>query len=338
MAFALKSRPLYGLLLSMACMIMLSACVTLGPHGRTPRSEPLDPQAARAQVDDYVRRSSGQNRKTVEAYSQALLGEHRQWVVSAILELERDAATYSATTAFVHSQAMNRPPVRAAFEITQFPGEVRGSGAVVPDILSGATHDMPFTRELILLNQRFHRANQTGSSRAKANAHAIDDLVQRKAEAEKNAERAAAQAERNRKFDTSRRRAEQCSDKSIADWSREPTRNELCGALLSDFDHRARGYEENMGWLDALVSGESPEGIRTRGSLLVTITSFTKHGRCKPARRGDRHGFQCAFSANVQYSDHRVLGPFSVIPEIGAMKEVSGFFYIGPSRRWETNQ
>lgn len=192
---------------------------------------------------------------------------------------------------------------------------------------------MPAFVELSRLQDQWFEAQRLGREAVWKNRR----LAAQKEKMARAAERQAALEERERKFDTTRRRAEQCQDSGPANPSIEPSQEAMCGTLLGDFDWRAKGHNESMGWLDAIVKGDSAEAIRERGTLLVNIVNFRKHGKCTAARRGNRNGFYCSFSASVYYDDNKLLKALQALPGTRDIENALQFFYVENSH-WQTDE
>jgi len=290
---------------------------------------PPDLITARTQIENYISRARGSNRSIIEGYSRAILAEHGKWLEASVNGFEREAVAYSGTSPFVPTGEF-----AVTSEILRYTNYTLEGSTSVYFFNSGAIRDMPATAELVKLQSRWHQAMIAGSASRGKN---LREVAQQERFAQ-DGERRLAQQEREKKFDTPRRRAEQCQDTTAARVRAEPSRSEMCGALLSDFDARAKGYEGSMGWLEAFIKGNSADAIRSRGTLLVNIASFVKHGQCSPAKRENRNGFDCVFSATVSYSDHEITRAVQALPGTSGIKNARGFFYIGSSGRWETDQ
>ncbi|MFZ5506907.1 MAG: hypothetical protein ACOY7P_15575 [Pseudomonadota bacterium] len=314
-----------GIVLLLA--LLMASCLTIPPHQNS-RPTPPDLNTARKQVQLYAERSQRHGVNIIEKYAQALLDEHLTWMHKSIVEFEARANSYDSAEAF---EVTGNAAV--AVMVTSFPFLAMQHD--ISYLRAGKFKNTPALLELLAIRERLAAAERAGTERRAEKLR----IVRMQNLAATTAARDEARQERLAKFDTPRRRLEQCKDSGKAKVGVEPTEAEMCGALLSDFDWRAKGAEETVGPVEEFFFGSSPEKIRVRGSLLVTISNFKKHGKCSRSTNDKRHGYTCTYSATVDYNDHAIMIVAQAMSG-GKPKSirVQGFFYIGESGKWETDQ
>lgn len=312
--------------LAIVLSVLVASCISVPPH-QTARQVPPEIDFIKTQIELYVKRSKGQHISVIENHAKALIDEHQPWIKKALVEFESRANAYDSVEPFVANGA-----AAAAAPILRFPILTLNSTS---ELRSGFYRNTPALLEIVALAEKYDEILRVGREKR---AHLLQ--LKRMAElAAQDSARIDARQERAAKFDTQRRKKEQCNDFERARPNVEPTEAQMCGALLSDFDWRAKVAEETAGRAEELFFGSSPEKIKARGTLLVNLSGFKKHGTCSAGRKQNHQGYNCTYSVVVDYDDHALMRLAQAMSGgKPIMKRVQGFFYIGQNGAWQTDQ